>query len=231
MSKFVSAIIVAAGDSLRMGVEDSKQFIPLLGKPAIEYMIGAFQKCILISEIVIVCREQDKDRIKVLAQACGFSKVCAIVEGGDSRAQSVKNGIEAASGDCEFFAIHDGARPLVSVDEIERVISAAFEIGAASLGTLVTDTIKTVDDSNIITSTPARSELRAVQTPQVFEKELYRLAIDEARGDLSEFTDDCALIENLGGEVEIVEGSSENIKLTTPIDIVIAESILKNRLG
>ena len=113
----------------------------------------------------------------------------------------------------------------------ERVISAAFEIGAASLGTLVTDTIKTVDDSNIITSTPARSELRAVQTPQVFEKELYRLAIDEARGDLSEFTDDCALIENLGGEVEIVEGSSENIKLTTPIDIVIAESILKNRLG
>ena len=120
---------------------------------------------------------------------------------------------------------------MVSVDEIERVISAAFEIGAASLGTLVTDTIKTVDDSNIIISTPARSGLRAVQTPQVFEKELYRLAIDGARGDLAEFTDDCALIENLGGEVEIVEGSSENIKLTTPIDIVIAESILKNRLG
>ncbi len=231
MSEFVSAVIVAAGDSVRMGVEDSKQFISLLGKPAIEYTIGAFQNCSMITEIVVVCRRQDKERIKVLAQACGFSKVRAIVEGGDSRAQSVKNGIEAVSDECEFLAIHDGARPLVTVEEIERVICAAFETGAASLGTLVTDTIKKVDDSNIITSTPTRSKLRAVQTPQVFEKKLYCMAIDEARDDLNEFTDDCALIENLGGEVEIVEGSSENIKLTTPIDIVIAESILKNRLG
>lgn len=231
MSKFVSAIIVAAGDSVRMGADDSKQFIPLLGKPAIEYTISAFQKCDMISEIVIVCRDQDKERIKKLADDCGFSKVRAIVEGGESRAESVKNGIEAASEECEFYAIHDGARPLVLVEEIERVVEAAIEIGAATLGTTVTDTIKIVDSSNIITGTPARSELRAVQTPQVFEKELYRFAVDEARGDLMYFTDDCALIENMGGEVEIVTGSSENIKLTTPIDIVIAESILKNRLG
>lgn len=229
MAKFVSAVIVAAGGSVRMGIEDSKQFIPLLGKPAIQYTISAFQHCGLIKEIVVVCREQDIERIRSLAADCGFDKVKAIVEGGDSRAQSVRNGIEAADEKTKFYAIHDGARPLVSVEDIERVIEAAIETGAATLGTSVSDTIKIVDGYNIITSTPVRAQLRAVQTPQVFEKELYRFAIDDAGDDLMNFTDDCSLIENMGGEVEVVKGSSENIKLTTPIDVVIAEGILKNR--
>ena len=229
MSAFVSAVIVAAGGSVRMGIADSKQFIPLLSHPAIEYTWKAFQKCHLIKEIVIVCREQDNDRINKIIELNGFDKVSRLVKGGDSRADSVRNGISACSESAGYYAIHDGARPLITVEEIERVVEAAFDTGAATLGTSVKDTIKVVDGFNNIESTPIRSQLRAVQTPQVFERDLYRFALETAGDNLINFTDDCSLIENMGGEVLVVKGSEENIKLTTPIDIVIAESILKSR--
>lgn len=229
MSAFVSAVIVAAGGSVRMGIADSKQFIPLLSQPAIEYTLKAFQKCHLIKEIVIVCREQDNDRINKIIELNGFSKVSKLVKGGDSRADSVRNGIGACSESAKYYAIHDGARPLITVEEIERVVEAAFDTGAATLGTSVKDTIKVVDGFNNIESTPIRSQLRAVQTPQVFERDLYRFALENAGDNIINFTDDCSLIENMGGEVLVVKGNEENIKLTTPIDIVIAESILKSR--
>ena len=229
MSAFVSAVIVAAGGSVRMGIADSKQFIPLLSRPAIEYTLKSFQKCHLIKEIVIVCREQDNDRINKIIELNGFSKVSKLVKGGDSRADSVRNGIGACSESAKYYAIHDGARPLITVEEIERVVEAAFDTGAATLGTSVKDTIKVVDGFNNIESTPIRSQLRAVQTPQVFERDLYRFALENAGDNLINFTDDCSLIENMGGEVLVVKGNEENIKLTTPIDIVIAESILKSR--
>lgn len=229
MSAFVSAVIVAAGGSVRMGIADSKQFIPLLSRPAIEYTLKVFQKCHLIKEIVIVCREQDNDRINKIIELNGFSKVSKLVKGGDSRADSVRNGIGACSENAKYYAIHDGARPLITVEEIERVVEAAFDTGAATLGTSVKDTIKVVDGFNNIESTPIRSQLRAVQTPQVFERDLYRFALENAGDNLINFTDDCSLIENMGGEVLVVKGNEENIKLTTPIDIVIAESILKSR--
>ena len=229
MSAFVSAVIVAAGGSVRMGIADSKQFIPLLSRPAIEYTLKAFQKSHLIKEIVIVCREQDNDRINKIIELNGFSKVSKLVKGGDSRADSVRNGIGACSENAKYYAIHDGARPLITVEEIERVVEAAFDTGAATLGTSVKDTIKVVDGFNNIESTPIRSQLRAVQTPQVFERDLYRFALENAGDNIINFTDDCSLIENMGGEVLVVKGNEENIKLTTPIDIVIAESILKSR--
>lgn len=229
MANFVSAIIVAAGGSVRMGIADSKQFIPLLGRPAIEYTLRAFEKCHLIKEIVVVCREQDKERIRLIADENGFTKVNSLVKGGASRAESVKNGIKAASDRAKYFAIHDGARPLITVDEIERVVEAAFETGAATLGVPVKDTIKVVDGYNKIESTPLRSQLRAVHTPQVFERELYQFALENAGDNMINFTDDCSLIEHMGGEVDVVKGSEENIKLTTPIDVVIAESILRER--
>lgn len=229
MSAFVSAVIVAAGGSVRMGIADSKQFIPLLSRPAIEYTLKAFQKCYLIKEIVIVCREQDNDRINKIIELNGFNKVSKLVKGGDSRADSVRNGIGACSESAKYYAIHDGARPLITVEEIERVVEAAFDTGAATLGTSVKDTIKVVDGFNNIESTPIRSQLRAVQTPQVFERDLYRFALENAGDNIINFTDDCSLIENMGGEVLVVKGNEENIKLTTPIDIVIAESILKSR--
>ena len=174
MKNFVSAIIVAAGGSVRMGIADSKQFLPLLGKPAIEYTLRAFQKCHLIREIIVVCREQDMERIQQIADENGFSKVKRLVPGGASRAESVRNGTSAADENTNYYAIHDGARPLITVEEIERVTEAAFETGAATLGTSVTDTIKIVNGYNVIESTPLRSQLRAVQTPQVFEKDLSR---------------------------------------------------------
>lgn len=229
MSAFVSAVIVAAGGSVRMGIADSKQFIPLLSRPAIEYTLKVFQKCHLIKEIVIVCREQDNDRINKIIELNGFNKVSKLVKGGDSRADSVRNGIGACSENAKYYAIHDGARPLITVEEIERVVEAAFDTGAATLGTSVKDTIKVVDGFNNIESTPIRSQLRAVQTPQVFERDLYRFALENAGDNIINFTDDCSLIENMGGEVLVVKGNEENIKLTTPIDIVIAESILKSR--
>lgn len=229
MANFVSAIIVAAGGSVRMGIADSKQFIPLLGRPAIEYTLRAFEKCHFIKEIVVVCREQDKERIRLIADENGFSKVSSLVEGGASRAESVRNGIKAASSKAKYFAIHDGARPLITVEEIERVIEAAFETGAATLGIPVKDTIKIVDGYNKIESTPLRSQLRDVHTPQVFERELYQFALENAGDNMINFTDDCSLIEHMGGEVEVVKGNEENIKLTTPIDVVIAESILSKR--
>ena len=229
MSAFVSAVIVAAGGSVRIGIADSKQFISLLSRPAIEYTPKAFQKIHLIKEIIIVCREQDNDRINKIIELNGFSKVSKLVKGGDSRADSVRNGIGACSENAKYYAIHDGARPLITVEEIERVVEAAFDTGAATLGTSVKDTIKVVDGFNNIESTPIRSQLRAVQTPQVFERDLYRFALENAGDNLINFTDDCSLIENMGGEVLVVKGNEENIKLTTPIDIVIAESILKSR--
>ena len=228
MSAFVSAIIVAAGGSTRMGLSDSKQFIALSGKTVIERTLTTFQHCGLIKEIVVVSREQDCERIREIAGKNAFSKVSAVVKGGDSRAHSVKNGISAANPRAEYYAIHDGARPLVTVEEIERVVEAAFDTGAATLGTTVTDTIKIVDKNDIIEITPPRSQLRAVQTPQVFEAELYSFALESA-DKLDGFTDDCSLIEKMGGEVKVVKGSKENIKLTTPFDILIAESIIHAR--
>lgn len=229
MAAYVSAIIVAAGGSIRMGISDSKQFIPLLSRPAIEYTLKAFQQCRLIKEIIVVSRKEDVQRIEHIVDENSFSKVIKIIHGGASRAESVRNGVNSANEKSEYFAIHDGARPLITVEEIERVVEAAFKTGAATLGTSVTDTIKIVDEYNKIESTPLRSQLRAVQTPQVFERDLYKFALENTSGNAVNFTDDCALIENMGGEVEVVKGSPENIKLTTPIDIIIAESILKSR--
>ena len=212
-----------------MGTADSKQFIPLLGTPAIAYTLRAFQACPLIDEIVVVCRAQDTERIRAVADGNRIGKLRAVVEGGDTRSQSVQNGLRAADEKTAYVAIHDGARPLVTVEEITAVCEAAFETGAAAPGTPVTDTIKVVDGNNVIESTPDRATLRAVQTPQVFERELYAFALTDFGSGLDKVTDDCALIEQMGGEVQIVEGSYENIKLTTPIDVVIAESILQKR--
>lgn len=228
MSAFVSAVIVAAGGSVRMGTGESKQFLPLLGKPAIEYTLRAFESCDLINEVVVVCRAQDIERIRALVRDCGFSKAATVLAGGATRAQSVLRGAAAVSPSAQYLAIHDGARPLIAVDDITRVVEAAFETGAATLGTSVTDTIKTVDEGNVITDTPPRDRLRAVQTPQVFERELYLFAAEQAGEKLDGFTDDCALIENMGGEVTVVDGKKSNIKLTTPIDLIIAERLLQS---
>ena len=225
--RFTAAIIVAAGDSTRMGGNMSKQLIPILGRPAIEYTIRAFQNCGLIDEIIVVARSSDIDDIAHIAFA--FKKVTTVTRGGADRAESVRKGINAASKKTTHYAIHDGARILITVPEINRVLCEAFECGAAALGTPATDTVKVVSPDMDIISTPDRSTLYTVQTPQVFEKSVYSRAVENAKNNDLSVTDDCALVEAIGERVKIVVGEYSNIKLTTKSDIIIAEAILLKR--
>lgn len=229
MSKnpFVSAVIVAAGNSTRMSCNISKQLIPLLGEPTISYTLKAFEDASLIDEVVIVCRKVDMPELKELVASYGFTKVKAFTIGGSERSESVKNGVMKSSENATYFAIHDGARALITPHDINKVVSEALISGAATLGSPVTDTIKVVDKNCIITATPDRSSLMAVQTPQVFERELYLKALENAKG--KGFTDDCAMVEEMGVYPKIVIGDHPNLKLTTQADIGVAESILKKR--
>ncbi len=226
---FVTAVVVAAGNSTRMGSSISKQFIPILGKPVIAYTLRAFEESECISRVVVVCRESDMQQIKEIAQTENCTKVKAFAVGGATRSESVCAGISAASEETTHFAIHDGARPLVLPEDINKVVAEAVGCGAAALAVPVTDTIKVVDEDGFIKSTPLRSTLRAAQTPQVFEKSLYMKALNFTKGE--DFTDDCALVETVGAKVKIVVGAYTNIKVTTPQDIPLAEGILRDRAG
>ncbi len=220
---FVSAVIVAAGNSTRMGLNKSKQFIDLNGEPVISRTLKAFENCGIIDSVVVVCRAIDKAEIEKIIAEKSYKKVIAVTEGGAERYDSVRNGIIKCDEKTTHFAIHDGARPLIKDEDIKKVVSCAVENGAAALGTPVTDTIKVVNDNGEIISTPVRSTLRAVQTPQVFEKNLYLRALENAVENNEPVTDDCKLVENLGEKVKIVIGSETNIKLTTKNDIVLAQ--------
>ena len=225
--RFTSAIIVAAGNSTRMGYKMSKQLIPLNGRPAIEYTLKAFQSCPQIDEIIVVARPIDIEDIAHIAFT--FRKVSAVTAGGSTRLASVRKGIHAADKRVTHYAIHDGARVLITPKQISLAVNAAFECGAAALGTPVTDTVKVVDENGIILSTPDRSTMWAVQTPQVFEKDLYKRAMGSAIMSSLEVTDDCSLVEAIGEKVRIVRGEYSNLKLTTPVDITLAEALLSKR--
>ena len=225
--RFTSAIIVAAGDSTRMGYPLSKQLIPLNGRAAIEYTLRAFQDCPLIDEVIVVARSKDIEDIAHIA--FNFKKVSAVVAGGSTRTHSVRKGIHVTDKRATHYTIHDGARVLITPEEISKVLNAAFESGAATLGTPVTDTIKVVDTDSVIQSTPDRSTMWAVQTPQVFEKDLYKRAMGNAIVSGLQVTDDCSMVEAIGEKVQIIRGEYSNIKLTTPVDITIAEALLSKR--
>lgn len=224
---FVSAVIVAGGRSTRMGGLDKMKAI-LNGKSCLARTVEAFQNSPLVSEIVIVARE---DLRKEAYQACeGCGKVSRVVKGGEDRTHSAFFGVAAASKDSDIVLIHDGARPLVSEAVIERVIRGVQEHQAAIPAVPVTDTIKT-SDGGYVGSTPDRSTLFAVQTPQGFRYELIYSALRDAVDRGLSLTDDSAAVERLGMRVFMVEGDAGNRKLTTAIDIAIAEAILKQTEG
>lgn len=219
-----SVVIVCAGNSTRMqGV--NKILLPLGDKLVIGVTMSAFQNCESVREIIIVAREQDIPEIKAEAERIGITKLAACTTGGATRQESVINGIRCISKETEMVAIHDGARPLVKPEHIEKAIKDARIFGGATLGVPVKDTIKTVDDG-IITDTPPRSSLYITQTPQVFKRKLYFEGIDFALEHNLDFTDDCQLVEAIGGKVYMTVGDYTNIKITTPEDIRLAEVML-----
>lgn len=224
-----TAIIVGAGSSTRMGLTVSKQLVKLNGSETIVHTLRAFQKSHSIDEIVVVCREQDKKIIENLSETNNITKVIGFTTGGSTRQQSVAKGIAMVSDDTDYIAIHDGARPLVTPSDINSVVANAIKYKSSALGVYVRDTIKIVDENGFINSTPDRSSLIAIYTPQVFEFTLYKRAVEKAVYENKDYTDDCQLIESLGEKVYVTQGSVTNIKLTTQEDIIIAESILKNR--
>lgn len=221
--KRCGAVIVAAGSASRMGGID-KVMAPLRGEPVILRTVRAFQETDAIREIVIVTRE---NLIMPVSDLCaGLDKVKAVVVGGGSRQESVWLGLNALSKGMELAAIQDGARPLVTPALIDRTVRAAHSYGAAAPAIPVKDTIK-VEKSGLIESTPDRSTLRAVQTPQVFDFDLLRGALQKARNDGAEVTDDCSAVERLGMKIRLVEGEERNLKVTTPLDLKIAELLLE----
>lgn len=221
--KTCGAVIVAAGSASRMGGID-KVMAPLNGEPMILRTVRNFETCDAISEIVIVTREDLILPITNLCRAC--PKVTAVVAGGKSRQASVSLGLNALSDKVKLAAIHDGARPLITWQVIDRAVRAANTYGAAAPAIPVKDTIKVVE-GRVVKNTPDRRALFAVQTPQVFDKDLLRGALTKAEQDGAQVTDDCSAVERMGMSVKIVEGDERNIKVTTPMDLKIAQMLLE----
>ena len=224
-TQYCGAVIVAAGSASRMGGID-KVMAPLGGEPMILRTVRAFEDCEAVKEIVIVTRE---DLMGPIAEICsGFTKIRSVVQGGSSRQESVKLGLLALSKEVRLAAVHDGARPLVSGELIDKVIRAAHSYGAAAPAIPVKDTIK-VFEGGFIAATPDRSTLRAVQTPQVMDRDLLLGALEKAEQEGTALTDDCSAVEHIGMRVRLVEGEERNLKVTTPLDLKIAELLLEEK--
>ncbi len=224
---FCSVIVAAAGSSRRMEGQN-KLMLPLDGIPVLARTLLALDGSRLIDEIVVAVREEDLLPTGDLCRLYGVTKPVKIVRGGESRLDSVLAAAMECREDAAFLAVHDGARPLADPELIDRVVALAHRTNAAAPAVPVKDTIKVVRDGRV-ESTPDRALLRAVQTPQVFDAQLLRAALQSAQTLGAEITDDCSAVERLGKEVYLTEGSYENIKITTPEDMLLACELLRRR--
>lgn len=220
----MTAVLVAAGSSTRMGFD--KLSFDLGGETVLERSVRAFDECPEVDELVIVTGASGENAQRAAARC---KKPVRLVRGGSTRAESARSGVTAAHG--KLVAVHDAARPFVSQSVIADTIAAAARCGAAAPAVPVKDTIKTVAEDGAVTGTPDRSTLRAVQTPQVFEADLLKAALQSALENEVPVTDDCSAVERLGKVVYLIDGNEENLKITTPVDLVIAEAILAEREG
>ena len=223
-----SAIILAGGVGSRMRNSKTKQLIKIGGKTVVQRSVEAFDKSALIDEIVVVVRPDEKDAISLLINRIGCIKPIKLVDGGACRAESAKNGFFAVSGESEIVAIHDAARCLITPEMIDKVVEKAYITGAASAVCGVTDTVKTVNEDGLITSTLPREHVYRAQTPQVFKAEWYRAALDRC-DDLTVITDDNMLLESIGVNVYAVDLGVTNVKVTTQDDLTLARNILIER--
>lgn len=219
-------IVVAAGSGSRMGSDIKKQYLPLAGAPILIRTLQGLAECPSVDRMVLVVSEDDREYVHTLCQEHQIMKIGAIVAGGRERQDSVRRGLDALDDKTELVAVHDAARPLVTMEEVEAVLAAARDKGAATLGVPVKDTIKRVE-GDLVKETLPRSELFAVHTPQAFHR---RVLADAHQRSLEEGglgTDDASLVEWAGVPVAMVEGRYTNLKITTPDDLVIAEALWK----
>lgn len=222
-----AAIIVAAGNATRMKGTD-KILTELCGEPVLLHALRPFEACDEISQIIIVTREDLLEPISRLCIRNRLKKVAKVIPGGATRAESVQCGLDCADKKCDYVAIHDGARPLVTEKIIHDAVRKAVKFGAAAPAVAVKDTVK-VAHGGFVESTPDRNGLYAVQTPQVFERKVYTAALQKAISEKMQITDDCSAAEAFGMRVCLTEGSEENLKITTPTDLLLAEVLLKGR--
>lgn len=222
-----SAVIVSAGLARRMGGID-KVLAPLGELPVLVHTLYAFQDCPLIHEIIVVAREDLVVEIGGLCKEFNLNKVRKVIVGGQERIHSVQAGLREVDPEADLIAIHDGARPLVSQEVIRDAVTRAALTGAAAPAIPLTDTIKRTEDG-LVVETVDRSQLWAVQTPQVFEAGLIKAATQKALDDGELLTDDCGAVERLGMKVTLTSGSRENLKITTPLDLILGEAILQAR--
>ena len=226
---YVAAIIPAAGYGKRMQSSQNKQFMQIKGKPVLAHTINIFEKCEEIAEIIVVVRSDELDVCRELVCKYGFRKIKSIVAGGAERQDSVWNGLKEVSSHCETVVVHDGARPLLLQEILVQALQESKLSPALAVGVPVKDTIKIVDNEQHVLQTPERKMLWAVQTPQIFRKDILSEAYLHAKKSGFYATDDAGLVEALGIKVKMVMGSYENIKITTPEDILVAELFLTRR--
>ena len=226
---FCTAVVVAAGRSERMGQD--KLLLPLAGRPVLEHTLRAVDAAEQVDEIILVTREDLLVPMADLCKKCGLHKPVKVVRGGAARPESVLAGALAADPRAELIAVQDGARPLVTPALFDAVVESARTTNASAPAVPVADTIKVADEKGVVRSTPERQTLFAVQTPQVFQTELLKAALQSAIACGANITDDCSAVERLGKQVLLVPGDGENIKLTRPLDLLVAETILKDREG
>lgn len=227
----ISVVVPAAGSSTRIGGAINKQFMNLGQIPVIVHTLTVFQAIDEIAEILVVCRDWELALCQSLVDRYKLHKVRDIIIGGSTRQESVHNGIRRVAGKSDVIVVHDGARPLVTRDVICKCIETARLHGAACTAVQVKDTIKASSLDGYISNTLERSVLWSAQTPQAFEANLLRHAYEEASKSGFVGTDDSSLVERVGHRVKLVRGSYENIKITTPEDFIIGESILRSRLA
>lgn len=228
-TNYTGAVILAAGNSTRMGGKINKQLYELCGKPVLAHTLLAYQKCPLIKEIVVVTRPTEFDEVFEIAKKYGIKKLKRITAGGATRQDSAKNGVDKLSEEIQYVAIADGARCLTTPLQIAQVCLKAYRHKAASAAHAVADSMKRATPSGFITETVDREHLWAVQTPQIFHKALYHAAVLNAERTGFTATDDNALIEHLGYRIRLVECGGENLKITTQKDLALAEAILAHR--
>lgn len=221
-----SVVVVAAGSSQRMGQD--KLYLDLEGMPVLARTLRVFDACECVNEVVLVAREDKVEQAAELCRAYGIKKVEKVIIGGATRTASVLAGVSSISRDAKLVLVHDGARPLVTEEIIRDAMHTAALYQCAAPAIPVTDTIKETDQ-DVVVRTPERSRLAAIQTPQAFVPEILKAALTAAIRDGKEYTDDCAAVEALGVKVHLSKGSPENIKITRPLDIELAGSILRNR--